>query len=76
VTALVYVVDPDHAQYCGGLTLDEQARIIAAAHGDRGTNVEYLLNTADRLADLAITDRDIEWLAARLRDNAVAAGQR
>ena len=36
VSALTYVIDPDHVQYCGGLTLAEQAETIAAATGKRG----------------------------------------
>ncbi|KNG92712.1 gamma-glutamylcyclotransferase [Pseudaestuariivita atlantica] len=68
LTALTYVVDPDHVQYCGGLPLEEQARIMAAATGGRGPNAEYLHNTAALLADLHIEDADIAWLDARVRN--------
>lgn len=64
--ALVFVIDPDHVQYCGGLPLDEQARIIATATGGRGTNREYLFSTARHLSGLGIGDADLEWLAARV----------
>jgi glutathione-specific gamma-glutamylcyclotransferase len=67
VEALTYVIDPDHAQYCGGLELEEQARIIAAATGGRGANRDYLWSTAANLAELGIGDADLEWLAARVR---------
>lgn len=67
VTAVTYVIDPDHAQYCGGLSLEEQARIIARAHGGRGPNSEYLFNTADHLHQLGVADDDLDWLAARVR---------
>lgn len=73
ITALCYVIDPVHDQYCGGLPLDEQASIIAAAVGGRGPNSEYLFNTAAHLAGLGIADPDLEWLCARvhaLRDQA------
>ncbi|MFN3994568.1 MAG: gamma-glutamylcyclotransferase [Tabrizicola flagellatus] len=66
--ALTYVIDPDHAQYCGGLPLEEQAGIIARATGGRGANRDYLWSTAAHLADLGIADPDLEWLAARVRD--------
>lgn len=66
--ALTYVIDPDHVQYCGGLPLEEQARIIAGASGGRGANRDYLWSTAAHLADLGIADPDLEWLAARVRD--------
>ena len=65
---LAYVIDPDHVQYCGGLPLDEQARIIARAVGGRGPNRDYLHATADHLAELGIGDADLEWLSARVRD--------
>jgi cation transport protein ChaC len=72
VTAVVYVIDPDHAQYCGGLPLEEQARIIARAVGGRGPNRDYLYSTAQHLAELGIEDPDLAWLAARVRQ--IAAG--
>jgi cation transport protein ChaC len=65
--ALAYVVDPDHVQYCGGLDLDEQARIIASAQGGMGPNHEYLLNTHSHLTELGIHDPEIDWLARRVR---------
>ncbi|MGV6803973.1 MAG: gamma-glutamylcyclotransferase [Ruegeria sp.] len=65
--AVTYVIDPDHVQYCGGLTLEEQARIIAGAVGGRGPNTEYLYNTAEHLAEIGLNDPDLEWLAQRVR---------
>lgn len=67
VAAVTYVVDPDHVQYCGGLPLEDQARIIARAVGGRGPNTEYLYNTADHLGALGIVDADLDWLAGRVR---------
>lgn len=67
VKALVFVIDPDHDQYCGGLPLETQAAIIAHAVGGRGANRDYLYATAAHLADLGIGDADLEWLAARVR---------
>ena len=65
---LCYVIDPDPAQYCGGLALEEQAQIIAQATGGRGPNRDYLWNTAAHLADLGIADPDLEWLSSRVRE--------
>lgn len=65
---LAYVIDPHHAQYCGGLALEEQAQIIAHATGGRGPNRDYLWNTTAHLAELGIADPDLEWLSARVRD--------
>lgn len=66
--ALAYVIDPDHVQYCGGLPLEEQARIIAGAVGGRGPNRDYLWSTVAHLQDLGIADADLDWLAKRVRD--------
>ena len=68
VSAVTYVIDPDHVQYCGGVPLEEQARIISRAVGGRGPNTEYLFNTADHLKGLGLHDRDLDWLVARVRD--------
>ncbi|MDK3073731.1 gamma-glutamylcyclotransferase [Sedimentitalea sp. JM2-8] len=67
VTAVTYVIDRNHGQYCGGLPLEEQARIIARAVGGRGPNTEYLFNTTDHLAEMNLNDPDLDWLAARVR---------
>ena len=72
VTALCYVIDPDHAQYCGGLPLEEQAQIIARAVGGRGPNRDYLWSTVEHLDELGIADPDLSWLAARVRELARA----
>lgn len=67
VSAVTYVIDPFHSQYCGGMPLEEQARIIAHAQGGRGPNSEYLFNTATHLRELGLADDDLDWLAARVR---------
>jgi len=66
VQAVTYVIDRAHGQYCGGLPLEEQAQIIARAVGGRGTNRDYLVNTARHLAELGLRDPDLDWLAARV----------
>lgn len=66
ITALVYIVDQDHVQYCH-LSLEEQAGIIAHAVGGRGPNTEYLWNTAEHLASIGIEDADLDWLSMRVR---------
>ena len=65
VSALAYVVDPDHAQYCR-LDPDVQARIIARAEGGRGPNRDYLFATARHLSELGIADAELDALAARV----------
>lgn len=66
-TALAYVINRDHAQYCGSLAPEAQAAIIATAAGGRGPNRDYLWNTARHLTDLGLADPELDWLAARVR---------
>lgn len=68
LTALTYVIDPDHDQYCGGLALQEQATIIATAVGGRGPNRDYLYATATHLAELGIADADLDRLVTMVRE--------
>lgn len=68
VQAVCYVIDPRHAQYCGGLPLAEQAQIIASATGGRGPNAEYLHNTVAHLQQLGIHDPDLAWLDQQVRN--------
>ena len=68
VTALTYVVDPDHALYCGGMTAEDQARVIARAAGNRGPNADYLHNTVAHLTQIGIDDSGLSWLAARVKE--------
>ncbi|NIZ11061.1 gamma-glutamylcyclotransferase [Pseudooceanicola sp. HF7] len=67
IEAVTYVIDPAHIQYCGGLPLEEQAQIIARAHGGMGPNSEYLFNTAQHLDSLGLGDEELTWLAGRVR---------
>lgn len=67
LTAVTYVVDTEHVQYCHALPLEEQASIIASAVGGRGPNSEYLYNTASHLRELGIDDPDLNWLAKKVQ---------
>ncbi|QBX35202.1 gamma-glutamylcyclotransferase [Paracoccus liaowanqingii] len=67
VSALAYVMRRDHWQYAGDLPHDEQARIIAAAHGGRGANADYLFNTAAHLAQIGMADDHLDALSQAVR---------
>lgn len=67
VPAVAYVIDRDHGQYCAGLSLEDQAAIIAGAVGGRGPNADYLWQTAAHLAGLGLADPDLDWLASRVK---------
>lgn len=66
VSAVTYVISRDHAQYAAHLTLTQQAEIIARAHGGRGANSDYLLNTVAHLHKIGLRDAELEELAERL----------
>lgn len=67
IEALAYVMRRDHAQYAGGLDLATQAAIIAAAHGGRGPNADYLFNTAAHLGRIGLADAMLDALSAQVR---------
>lgn len=67
VRALAYIINRDHSQYSGALPLEDQAQIIAKSCGERGPNSDYLFATTDHLTTLGITDADLVWLSARVR---------
>lgn len=64
--AVTYVMRREHRQYAGGLCLDEQAAMIAAAAGGRGPNVDYLQNFVAHLSALGLADPDFDDLARRV----------
>ncbi|WP_375452429.1 gamma-glutamylcyclotransferase [uncultured Devosia sp.] len=73
VDALSFVVDERHAQYARDLSLEQQVLIVRSATGESGSNVDYVLQTARRLRQLGIRDRQIMALAALLEGAASSA---
>lgn len=73
VDSYAYVIDRDHVQYCGDLTLERQAEVIATAVGGRGPNTEYLVEVTRHLAELGLGDPDLEWLTQRVLQMGVTA---
>jgi len=74
VTAVTFVVDTAHCQYCGDLPMERAAHHIAFAEGRRGACRDYLANTAAHARALGINDPYIEELVQRvagLRDEYV-----
>ncbi|MEO5805907.1 gamma-glutamylcyclotransferase [Devosia sp.] len=64
--ALTYLVDERHEQYAGELSLEQQAEMVRAGVGIAGPNIDYVVNTAQHLAQLGIRDRALSALASRL----------
>jgi cation transport protein ChaC len=68
VAALAYVMDLQHEQYTGPLSLEDQAEVIARAHGGRGPNSEYLFNTSTHLNALGMADPDMTQLSEMVQE--------
>ncbi|HLZ65079.1 MAG TPA: gamma-glutamylcyclotransferase [Aliidongia sp.] len=62
IEALTFVADLDHEAYAGPLSVEETARRIAVAHGDRGSNRSYLERTLAALERLGIRDPGLSAL--------------
>lgn len=63
VTALTYVINREHGQYAKGLSLSQQADIIARSSGVRGPNRDYLRATYHHLMELGLDDPDMALLS-------------
>lgn len=66
-TALAFLANRRHEGYAGRLALDDAAKIIAACRGERGPNVDYLVNTLRHLDSLGVHDQHLHRLLAAVR---------
>jgi cation transport protein ChaC len=66
VAAQACVVRRDSPDYAGRLSLDETARLLAAAVGGRGSGRDYLANTVRHLEALGIRDGLLHRIEARV----------
>lgn len=62
--AVCFIAETAHPSYTGRLPIARQARLIRAAEGISGTNLEYLASTLEHLAALGIRERELERVAA------------
>lgn len=67
VTALCFVVDREHEQYTPDLTEDEMIDRIRHARGERGSNIEYVVNTCGHLEELGIRPPELARIREALR---------
>jgi glutathione-specific gamma-glutamylcyclotransferase len=65
--ALAFLVDRTHEQYASKLDEETMFRFVVDAKGQSGANREYVINTAEHLAELGVKDAALERLARRLR---------
>lgn len=61
-----YTVERAHPSYTGRLPIDVQARLVRAARGISGPNVDYLANTLAHLRSLGIFEPEIERVAVKV----------
>lgn len=60
VPAVVYLAERAHPSFAERLPVARQARVIAAAKGKSGANLEYLSSTVAELTRLGIRERELE----------------
>lgn len=60
VRALAYVIDRDHHQYAGALSVEEAAAAVSSAAGKAGPNIDYVTNTLLHLREMGIRDHWLE----------------
>lgn len=66
VDAVAYVADRGHRQYAGRLDRAELLRLVRQGVGISGANADYVAATQAHLAELAIRDETLDWLASRV----------
>jgi cation transport protein ChaC len=66
VRALAYLVNENHPQFAGHLSVPEQVEVVRGATGESGLNIEYVRNTVRHLVSLGIRDRTLETIVATL----------
>ncbi len=66
-TALAFIANRSHEGYAGRLELDAAAKIIASCCGERGPNVDYLVNTLRHLDSLGVHDHHLHRLLHAVR---------
>ncbi len=66
VTAVAYVVDPNHAQYAGRLPHHELVRLVRQGRGMSGENIDYIRSTYEHLRQAGIDDPDLAAIVSDL----------
>ena len=65
--ALAFVVDAAHLQFAGHLSMAQQAALVDNARGELGSNLEYVEQTAAKLAAEGYPNRELEELLLLIR---------
>jgi cation transport protein ChaC len=67
VLALAFVVNRAHRFYAGSLPARDIARRIVACAGERGSNIDYLMNTVAHLEALGVRDKRLSEVLDAVR---------
>jgi cation transport protein ChaC len=67
VRAYAYVIDRSCPQYAGRLEPGRVAEVIARAAGQRGSNVDYLVNTVRHIDELGIVESALHDVLERVQ---------
>ena len=73
VKAVGYIVDREHVQYAGALSIDHAAKIVLHSVGQSGPNDAYVFNTLDHLKQMGIRDLWLEGVGASIAAGLQAA---
>lgn len=65
--ALALLANRAHSGYAGRLPGAKVARVIASCRGERGPNVDYLVNTIAQLRDMGVQDAHLQRVFAAVR---------
>ncbi|MEQ9332174.1 gamma-glutamylcyclotransferase [Thalassobaculum sp.] len=68
VRSVTYVIDRTDPDYAGHLTVEQQAAIVAVAHGLSGANRDYLKSVVEHIHALGLRDRRLEAVLHALGD--------
>jgi glutathione-specific gamma-glutamylcyclotransferase len=66
VDATTYVVDQTHEQYFGKMPLQEVLALVRQGHGEAGSCIDYVRNTAEHLGTLGIPDPELDAIVRQL----------
>lgn len=65
--ALALLANRNHGGYAGKLPEEEVARTIASCRGERGPNIDYLVNTITQLHEMGVQDAHLHRVLAAVR---------
>ncbi|VAW15526.1 Cation transport protein ChaC [hydrothermal vent metagenome] len=72
VEALSFVANEDHAQFAGGLSIEEKLALVDSSQGQTGSNRDYIFNTMEHLTQLGISDRRLDNICRLLEQKQVS----